>query len=191
MMKKEFPKDLKKYQLQSILKTVACFLIAQTAACFLFFKYSYPSLNSKNFLIHFLILFLPVFILFKLFKIPFHGVITNMEYKTATGVSFIDRLLYNDNVIILTVKTDKGKIKTFKYKSFPSPMYKKTPIGVVYKDIQNELKKPFKGALIKTFWGLREYYIKFPNGEVNCIVCGETNKADTDTCTSCGHSLIK
>ena len=77
-MKQELSKDLKKYQLQSILKTIACFFIAQTAACFLFFKYSYPSINSKNFLIHFLILFLPVFILFKLFKIPFSGVITNM-----------------------------------------------------------------------------------------------------------------
>lgn len=70
-------------------------------------------------------------------------------------------------------------------------MYKQTPIGVVYKDIQNELKKPFKGALISRLWGLREYYIKFPNGEVNCIVCGETNEAGKDICEGCRYSLIK
>lgn len=184
-------KDLKKYQLQNIFRTVFCFLIAEAAACFLFFKYSYPSLNSKNFVIHFLILFLPIFILTKLFKIPFSGVITDMKYKTAIGVSFIDRLLYRDNAIILTVKTDKGKTRTFKYKSFPSAMYKQSPIGVVYKDATEELKKPFKGAFIATFWGLREYYIKFPDGRVNCIICGETNKAGEDVCESCGYSLIK
>ena len=201
----KLPFDIRKYARKKLLRIAIKFIVFEaffTLAVILFAVFMLSKADSiARWTISISLILISAF----LFDVPeilheraWSGEITKVDVRTrSVAYSYGARLRRRDeNVIYLTVKTDKGKILEKEVAVFPEPartqMYASNR-GYSVGKIEHHLEDYKVGDYVYHFFGIDRLLVipRKPTEFCNCIVCGQRNSDKDDFCWNCEHTLLK
>ena len=187
----KIPVELKKHVRKTVLKRVVpcAILLTVFAVILVLFGNTICNTDNKAFQVCFyvvvmLVPFAVTGVPFKLIDKTYEGVVEEVSVETTvdneSSVKPTREHLYRKNTIYLTVKLSDGKRCS-----------KKVYEGRANSKGNWDMYK--KGDRVFHLYGSK-YTVILPkerDGEVQCAVCGDSNKIENDICRSCGNVLVK
>lgn len=199
------PSDIRKYAKKRLLRMALKFIVFEVLFTLAVILFAVFILSKADGIIRWTICISLIIISVCLFEVPeilheraWSGEITKVDIRSrSVAYSWGGRLRRRDeNVIYLTVKTDKGKTIEKEVAIFSEPskaqMYASNR-GYSVGNVEHHIEDYHVGDHVYHFFGIERVLVvpKKPTGFCNCIVCGQRNSVNDDVCWDCGHTLLK
>lgn len=187
----DLPNDVKKLVNIRILKRIVpCAVLVVICALFLvffgdrIFNTDVIEFKISCYILVMLVPFLITGVPYKLLDKSYCGTVERVDVVSGIGfkssVNLKREMLYHKNIVLLTIKTDEGKILQKKVRE---------------EDVQNvkNLQAFREGDVVFHLLGSDHTVIISRGGsdKIGCAVCGSLNNIDDEKCHYCGYTVVK